>query len=102
MRHGKNGMNSAYVHKILVAAGKKPHAYLNVRGRDADRQVRLMAAAGLVEATLSDGKEQSFPTIKCVTNLGRAFLRTFKDSPIPTLPPPARTKGMAGEWTLNR
>ena len=101
MRHWGNKMNLAYVHKLLVAADQQPHEYLKVLGWLAGREVRLMAEAGLVEATFSDGKEQSFTAIKRVTDLGHAFLRAFKDSPIPTGPRPARIEGMAGEWNLN-
>ena len=101
MRHWGNKMNLAYVHKLLVAADQQPYEYLKVLGWLAGREVRLMAEAGLVEATFSDGKEQSFATINRVTDLGHAFLRAFKDRPIPAAPRPARTEGMAGEWNLN-
>jgi hypothetical protein len=94
-------MNLAYVHKLLAAADQQPYEYLKVLGWPPGREVRLMAEAGLVEATFSDGKEQSFTAINRVTDLGHAFLRAFKDSPIPTGLRPARMKGMAGEWNLN-
>jgi hypothetical protein len=55
-----------------------------LRGSHAERQVRLMVSAGLVEATLDDGKEGSFTVINSVTATGQAFLRAFKDLPIPT------------------
>ena len=43
-----------------------------------------MAGAGLVEATLDDGKEGSFTSIDHVTATGQAFLRAFKDLPMTT------------------
>jgi len=91
-------MNLAYVQKLLVAVDQQRHGFLQIRGRQADHEVRLMAEAGLVDATLSDGKDESFTAINRLTDLGHKFLRTFKDYPIPR---PARTKGMAGEWNLN-
>src|ERR1700720_389631 len=100
MRHRGNRMNLAYVHKLLVAADQQPCEYLKVLGWLAGCEVRLMAEAGLVEATINDGKEETFTAIKRVTDLGPAFPRAFKDSPIPTGPRPARVEGMAGEWNL--
>jgi hypothetical protein len=91
-------VNLSYVHKLLVAADQQRHGFLRIRGRQADHEVRLMADAGLVDATLSDGKDESFTAIKRLTDLGRTFLRTFKDLPIPALallPPRTRT---ALEW----
>jgi len=91
-------MNLSYVHKLLVAADQQPHGFLRIRDRQADQQVRLMAKAGLVDATLSDGKDESFTAINRLTDSGRTFLRTFKDRPIPATalrPPRKRT---ASEW----
>jgi len=93
-------MNLAYVHKLLVAADQQRHGFLKVRGRHAKHEVRLMAAAGLVDATLSDGKDKSFTAINHLTDSGHAFLRVFKDSP-PADRCAARIEGMAGEWNLN-
>jgi hypothetical protein len=75
-------MNLSYVHKLLVAADQQRHGFLRILDRQADRQVRLMAGAGLVDATLSNGKDESFTAINRLTDLGRTFLRTFKDTPI--------------------
>jgi hypothetical protein len=80
---GSNRMNLNYVHELLVGADKQRHGFLKVRGRKADREVRLMADAGLVDATLSDGKDGSFTAINRLTDLGHKFLRAFKDPPIP-------------------
>jgi hypothetical protein len=77
-------MNLPYAHKLLVAANQQRHGFLRIRRRQADRQVRLMAEAGLDDATLSDGKTKSFTAINRLTDLGRAFLRAFKDPSSPT------------------
>lgn len=94
-------MNLSYAHKLLVAADQQRHGFLQIRGRRADHEVRLMAEAGLVDATLGDGKKESFTAINRLTDLGYKFLRTFKDSAMPTGSRPARKAGMAGEWNLN-
>jgi hypothetical protein len=73
-------MNLAYVYQLMNSAHEQRH---EVRGSHADREVRLMASAGLVEATLDDGKEGSFTAIDRVTASGHAFLRIFKDVPMP-------------------
>jgi hypothetical protein len=85
----------------LIAADEQPHGFLQIRGRRADREIRLMAEAGLVEATLSKGKEEPVTAINRVTELGQRFLRKFKDAPIPRGSRKAPKKGMAGEWNLN-
>jgi hypothetical protein len=77
------GMNLLYAHKLLVAASARPHGFLRIHGRHADHQVRLMAEAGLVEATLSDGKTKSFTSINRLTDFGRTFLRAFENHPGP-------------------
>lgn len=94
-------MNLAYVHRLLVAADQQPDEHLKVLGWRANYEVRLMAEAGLVEATLNDGKDESFTSINRLTDLGHTFLRAFKGSPIPVAPRRARVEGMAGEWNLN-
>jgi len=94
-------MNLAYAHKLLVAADEQPHGFLQIRGRQAAQEVRLMVAAGLVEATLSPDREMPLTAINRVTDLGHAFLRDFKDSPVLTTQIPNKIEGMAGEWDLN-
>ena len=94
-------MNLSYAHKLLVAADEQRHGFLQIRGRRAEHEVQLMAKAGLVDATLGDGKDESFTAINRLTDLGHKFLRTFKDSAVPMGSRPARKVGMAGEWNLN-
>ena len=76
-------MNLPYAHKLLTAADEQRHGFIKLRGFQADREVRLMAAAGLVDATFNDGQEGSFTSINRLTASGENFLRAFKDDPIP-------------------
>ena len=94
-------MDLAYAHKLLVTADQQPRGFLKIRGQQADREVRLMAEAGLVNATFGDGKDQSFTTISSLTDSGHAFLRVFKDLPISAGGRVVRIEAMAGEWDLN-
>ena len=71
-------MNLPYVYELLAAAEEQPHGFIKLRGIKADHEVRLMAQAGLVEATFDDGQKGSFTSINRVTAAGHAFLRTFK------------------------
>jgi hypothetical protein len=78
-------MNLSLLHKLLIAAEQHRHGILEIQDRHLDREVRLMASAGLVEATLGDNKNKSFTIINRLTDLGRAFLRTFEHAPVPAL-----------------
>ena len=86
MRMGDcSNMNLTYAHKLLVAADEQRHGFIKLRGVEADREVRLMAAAGLIDATFNDGREGSFTSINRLTAHGESFLRAFKDKPIPDM-----------------
>ena len=76
-------MHLNLVHKLLAAAEKQPHGFLNVRDADLVREVELMAAAGLVDASLGNANAAAFAVINRVTKQGRAFLRAFKNGPPP-------------------
>lgn len=76
-------MNLPYTYQLLAAADAQRHGFIKLRGAEADREVRLMAQAGLVEANFDDGEEGSFTSIKRVTETGQFFLRAFKGHPIP-------------------
>jgi hypothetical protein len=78
-------MNLTYALKLLIAADEQRHGFIKLRGVEADREVRLMAAAGLVDATFNDGREGSFTSINRLTAHGESFLRAFKDNPFPNL-----------------
>jgi hypothetical protein len=80
-------VNLTYAHKLLVAADEQPYGFIKLRGVEADREVRLMAAAGLIDATFNDGREGSFTSINRLTAHGESFLRAFKDKPLPDMDP---------------
>ena len=77
-------MNLPYAYKLMAAAEAQPHGFIKLRGLQADHEVRLMAQAGLVEASFDDDKEGPFTSINRVTAIGQAFLRVFKDRPAPS------------------
>jgi hypothetical protein len=72
-------MNLNVVHKILRAANDRPCGFLKVNGRHLAREVELMAAAGLIEASPTVHSLQTYAVIKKVTDSGQSFLRAFKD-----------------------
>jgi hypothetical protein len=74
-------MNPNLTHALLVAANGQPYGFLKVRSVDLVREVELMAAAGLVEASLGDAAADGYAVINRVTDSGEAFLRTFKSQP---------------------
>lgn len=76
-------MNLPYTHQLLTAADAQRHGFIRLRGAPADHEVRLMAQAGLVEASFDDGKEGSFTAINRITETGHTFLRAFKRNTIP-------------------
>jgi hypothetical protein len=83
-------MNLQRVHKLLQAANAQPYGFLKVRGRQLAREVEMMAAAGLVEASATVHGLETFAVIRRVTTAGQSFLRAFKRQP----PLPARPAGM--------
>jgi hypothetical protein len=76
-------MNLPYTYELLAAADEQRHGFIKLRGLQADQEVRLMAEAGLVEATFNDGKEGSFTSINRLTEAGKTFLRAFKNHAVP-------------------
>ena len=72
-------MNLNLVHKILRAVNDQPYGFLKVNGRHLAREIELMAAAGLVEASPTVHGLQIFAVIKRVTDSGHSFLRAFKE-----------------------
>lgn len=105
-------INLAYVCRLLLAADGTPHRPLKIRGPHADRQVHLMLAAGFVEATLHDGRKNSFTTINRITRSGHAFLAGPRQpaahlpfpapaADTPSIAPSARTASVLEKWRLN-
>ena len=78
-------VNLNLAHTLLVAAEEQPYGFLNVRGADLVREVELMAAAGLVDASLGNAGTVAFAVINRVTDPGHAFLRAFKNQPPPRM-----------------
>jgi hypothetical protein len=74
-------VNLDLVHALLVAADGQPYGFLKVRSADLMREVELMAAAGLVDASLADTDTEGYAVINRVTDSGQAFLRAFKNQP---------------------
>jgi hypothetical protein len=78
-------MNLNLVHKLLRAAHDQPYGFLKVNGRNLAREVELMAAAGLIEASPTVQGLETYAVIKRVTDSGDSFLRAFKErAPSPT------------------
>ena len=71
-------MNLDLAHALLVAADGQPYGFLKVRSADLIHEVELMAAAGLVDASLGNADAEGYAVINRVTDSGQAFLRAFK------------------------
>ncbi len=74
-------MNLRLVHKLLQAADDQPYGFFKVRGADLAREVEMMAAAGLIEASATVHGLETSAVIKRVTDSGHSFLRAFKRQP---------------------
>ena len=74
-------MNLRVVHNLLQAANDQPYGLLKVRGAHLAREVEMMAAAGLIEASRTVRGLETFAVIKRVTDSGQSFLRAFKHEP---------------------
>ena len=70
-------MNLARVQEALLAMQRCEDRTLQVRRPRNESDVREMAGAGLIEATLGDGTPGSVTSIEAVTEAGRKFLQTF-------------------------
>ena len=80
-------MNLRLVHRILQSANEQPYGFLKVRGAHLAREVEMMVAAGLIEASGTVHGLETFAVIKRVTAAGHSFLRAFKDQPpLPAAP----------------
>jgi hypothetical protein len=80
-------MNLPYTYALLLAADQQRHGFIKLRGRHADREVRLMAAAGLIDATFDNGGPRSFTSINRILGAGRVFLGAFKNHAFPSPQP---------------
>jgi hypothetical protein len=84
-RRRKCGRRHELILRLYPVGGGDEHSdgIVKLRGAEADREVRLMAHAGLVEASFDDGTEGSFTCISRISSTGQMFLRTFRNHPIP-------------------
>ena len=76
-------MNLKLVDMLLRAANDQPYGFLKVRGADLAREVELMAAAGLVEASTTVHDPETYTVINRITDSGQSFLRAFQKAPLP-------------------
>jgi hypothetical protein len=74
-------VNLDLVHALLVAADGQPYGFLKVHSVDLIREVELMAAAGLIEASFGSTDTHGYAVINRATDSGQAFLRAFKNQP---------------------
>jgi hypothetical protein len=70
-------MNLDNAHAILVATTQQPHGFLKIADPRLEPEVREMAAAGLITATLKGEKGGSFTAVNSITDSGLQFLRVF-------------------------
>lgn len=77
-------VNLDLAHALLVAADGQPYGFLKVRSAELVREVELMAAAGLVEASLGSTETDKYAVINRLTDSGKVFLRAFKNHPLET------------------
>ena len=72
-------MNLQLAYKILGDAEANPAGVLRVKGREASREVLLMAEAGLVRAAEPPQTEPNEAVITRITHAGHQFYRAFKN-----------------------
>ncbi len=70
-------MNLPHAYALLSAADQQPYGFIKLRGSEADEEVRLMAGAGLVDATFNNGTPGAGTAILRILEPGYAFLRAF-------------------------
>jgi hypothetical protein len=74
-------MNLDLTRELLSAADEQPAGSFRVIGRDAAREVELLANAGFVEASIDDVKGPPTAVITRLTEAGRKLLRVLRESP---------------------
>jgi hypothetical protein len=72
-------MNLRLAHKLIAEAEHEQHGFYIVRGREAAREVHLMAEAGLVKARESDEPEPKEAVITRITHAGHQFYRALNN-----------------------
>jgi uncharacterized protein YaeQ len=70
-------MNLARTRTALLAIQRYEHRALRIWRSRNEADVREMAAAGLISASLGDGSPESLTSASAITEAGRQFLRIF-------------------------
>ena len=73
-------MNLELTRKLLSAAEEQPSGDFRVTGRDAAREVQLLADAGYVEACVDSGQGSPTEVIKSLTEAGEKLLRVLRQT----------------------
>jgi hypothetical protein len=74
-----DAMNLRLAYKLIAEVEHQPAGFLRVRGREAAREVYLMAEAGLVKANESDELDPTEAVITRITHAGHQFYRAFNN-----------------------
>lgn len=72
-------MNLQLAHKLIAEAERQPPGCFKVTGREAAREVREMAEAGLVKASGLDDINPTEAVITRITHAGHHFYRALKN-----------------------
>ena len=72
-------MNLHLAYQLIQEAETKSAGILKVRGREAAREVRLMAEAGLVKASDLDETNPTEAVITRITHAGHQFYRALRN-----------------------
>jgi hypothetical protein len=72
-------MNLRLAHKLIAEAEHEPYGLYVVRGREAAREVHLMAEAGLIKAKESDEPDPKEAVITRITHAGHQFYRALNN-----------------------
>lgn len=73
-------MNLELTRELLDAAEQQPHGQLRVDGREAAREVELLADAGFVEASVSGASDHPTAVIERLTETGRKLLNVLREN----------------------
>ena len=72
-------MNLRLAHKLIAEAEHEQHGFYVVRGREAAREVHLMAEAGLIKAKESRDRDPPEAVITRITRAGHQFYRALNN-----------------------
>ena len=72
-------MNLRLAYKLIAEVEHQSAGFLKMRGREAAREVYLMAEAGLVKANESDELDPTEAVITRITHAGHQFYRALNN-----------------------